>query len=137
MSVPTEPMSRCIGPGPWKTRRPSWISEGPLALAIDILFWFFSYLFLYFQLFLSLFKYVIWTFCCTRNKAFMKPYQWFYWNSNLQFWEKSQPVPGAPKQSCCALQIFSWRPWVPKHWLLGGWYQSNGRCIDPVIAIKT
>ena len=25
--------------------------------------------------------------------------------------EKSQPVPGAPKQLCPALQNFSWRPW--------------------------
>ena len=24
----------------------------------------------------------------------MKVYQWFYWTSDLQFWEKSQPVPG-------------------------------------------
>ena len=30
--------------------------------------------------------------CCTGNKAFMKVYQWFYWTSNPQFWEKSQSV---------------------------------------------
>ena len=29
--------------------------------------------------------YVIWTFCCTGNKAFMKVYKWFYWTSNPQF----------------------------------------------------
>ena len=29
--------------------------------------------------------YVIWTFCCTGNNAFMKDYQWFYWTSNPQF----------------------------------------------------
>ena len=50
--------------------------------------------------------YVIWTFCCTGNKAFMKVYQWFYRTSNPQFWGKSQSVSGAPKQSCSALQKF-------------------------------
>jgi len=54
--------------------------------------------------------YVIWKFCCTGNKAFMKVYQWFYWTSNPQFWEKSQPVPGTPKQSCSTLHNFSWKP---------------------------
>ena len=53
--------------------------------------------------------YVIWTFCCTRNKAFMKASHWFYWTSNPQFWEKSQLVSGAPKQPCSALHNFSWR----------------------------
>jgi len=47
--------------------------------------------------------YVIWTFCCTGNNAFMKDYQWFYWTSNPQFWEKTQPVPRDPKRSCSAL----------------------------------
>jgi len=47
--------------------------------------------------------YVSWTFCCPRNKAIMNAYQWFYWTLNSQFWEKSQHVPGAPKQSCSAL----------------------------------
>jgi hypothetical protein len=28
----------------------------------------------------------------------MKVYQWFYWTSNPQFWEKSQPVRGAQKE---------------------------------------
>jgi hypothetical protein len=51
-----------------------------------------------------------WTFCCTGNKAFIKVYQWFYWTSNPQFWEKFQPIPGAAKQSCSALHHFSWRP---------------------------
>ena len=37
--------------------------------------------------------YVIWTFCCTGNKAFMKVYQWFHLTPNLIFSEKSQPVP--------------------------------------------
>jgi hypothetical protein len=55
--------------------------------------------------------YVIWTLCCTGNKAFMKVYQWFYWTSKPQFWEKSQPVPVAPKQFCSALHHFSWRPY--------------------------
>ena len=36
---------------------------------------------------------------------------------NPQFWEKSQPVPGAPKQSCSTLQNFSWRPC---EWLIIG-----------------
>ena len=86
-----------------------YISPGPLALAINILFWFFSY-FLVFSTIFSIFRYVIWKFCCTGNKAFMKVYQWFYWNSNLQFREKSQPIPGALKHSFSALQNFSWRP---------------------------
>jgi hypothetical protein len=34
------------------------------------------------------FIYVIWTFWYTGNKAFMKVFQWFYWNLNHQFWEK-------------------------------------------------
>ena len=38
--------------------------------------------------------YVILTFCCTGNKAIMKVYQWFYWTSNPQYWEKFQPVTG-------------------------------------------
>jgi hypothetical protein len=54
--------------------------------------------------FFSLFRYVIWTFCCTGNKAFMKVYQWFYWTSNPQFWEKSQLR--GPK----ALQHISYMP---------------------------
>jgi len=71
---------------------------------------------------------------------FMKVYQWFYWNSNLQFWEKSQPVPGAPKQSCSVLQNFSWRPsWfvhpafgfssitlVPLKQLIWNWHTRSG-----------
>jgi hypothetical protein len=35
----------------------------------------------------------------------------FYCTSNPQFWEKSRPVPRAPKQSCSALQNFCSRPW--------------------------
>jgi hypothetical protein len=42
----------------------------------------------------------------------MKVYQWLYWTTIPQCWEKSQPVPGAPKQSCSTLRLhnFSWRP---------------------------
>ena len=29
--------------------------------------------------------YVIWTFCCTANKAYVEINQWFYWISNPQF----------------------------------------------------
>ena len=32
------------------------------------------------------------TFCPHSTK--LKVYQWFYWTSNPQFWEKSQPAPG-------------------------------------------
>ena len=32
--------------------------------------------------------------------------------TNPQFWEKYQPVPGALKHSCSTLQNISWRPWV-------------------------
>ena len=47
------------------------------------------------------------------SNPFMQVYQWFFhWTLNPQFWEKSQPVPGAPKQSCSALQNFSWRPCI-------------------------
>ena len=55
--------------------------------------------------------YKVYAICCTGNKAFLKVYWWFYWTSNPQFWERSQSVPGAPKQSCSALHNFSWRPW--------------------------
>ena len=107
--------------GAWRVKKGPWTSEGPHSHGHFILI--FPY-FLVFSTIFSLFRYVIWTFCCTGNKAFMKVYQWFYWNSNLQFWEKSQPVPGAPLQSCFALQNFSWRPWsygqlttnTTKHW---------------------
>jgi hypothetical protein len=54
--------------------------------------------------------YVIWTFHCTGNKAFMKVYEGFIVPQIL----KSRPVPRAPKlprvESCSALQNFSWRP---------------------------
>jgi hypothetical protein len=48
--------------------------------------------------------YVIWIFCYTGNKTFMKVNQWFYWTSNPQFCENFQFVFGAPKQSCSTLQ---------------------------------
>ena len=35
----------------------------------------------------------------------MKVYQWFYWTSNPQFWERSHPVLGTPKQSCPPCKI--------------------------------
>ena len=50
--------------------------------------------------------YVFWTFYCTGNKTFMKVYQWFYWTSNPQLPERSQPVPWALTQSCSGLQKF-------------------------------
>jgi hypothetical protein len=55
-TIETGPMrglgfSRYIGPGPGIPRRDMWISEGPIALAIDVLFWTFPFLG-YFQLFL-------------------------------------------------------------------------------------
>ena len=74
---------------------------------------------MYNSLVTALYKvYVIWTFCCTGNKAFMKVYQWFYWTSNLQFWEKSQAIPWAPKQSWSSLQNVSWRSWWLQHCIL-------------------
>jgi hypothetical protein len=57
---------------------------GPLALDIDIIFWFCSYLGV-FSTILSLFRYVIWTFCCTGNKEFMKVYQCFIGHQILKF----------------------------------------------------
>jgi hypothetical protein len=51
-----------------------------------------------------------WTFCCTGNETFIKVYHWFYWTSNPKFWKKSQPIPGAAKQSWSTLHHFSWRP---------------------------
>jgi hypothetical protein len=35
----------------------------------------------------------------------MKVYQWFYWTSNPQFWEKSQRDPLVPKHSCPPCKI--------------------------------
>jgi hypothetical protein len=68
------------------TRRAN--KEGPLTLAIDILFRFFHIVLVSLTIF-SLFSCVIWTFfCCTGNKTFMKVYPWFYWTSNPQLWEK-------------------------------------------------
>jgi hypothetical protein len=58
-----------------------------------------------------------WKFTCTSRFWLLiithmkKAYQWFYWTSNPQFWEKSQSVHGAQKQSCSALQNFIWSPW--------------------------
>ena len=88
-----------IGPGPWEPWRGPWISEGPHRLNHRRFFLVFFPIFGgYFQLFLVYFyRYVIWTFCCTGNKSIMKVYQWFYWTSNSQFCEKSQPVPGPSK----------------------------------------
>jgi hypothetical protein len=54
--------------------------KGPIAVANDVLFWCFHIIFL------------------------------IFFNSNPQFWEKFQSVPGTPTQSCSALQNFSWRP---------------------------
>ena len=36
--------SRYIGQGPGEPRTDPWISEGPIAIAIDVLFWFFHFL---------------------------------------------------------------------------------------------
>jgi len=51
--------------------------KGPIALAIDVVFRFFHFFQIMFVA--ALYKvYVIWTFCCTGNKASIKVYQWFY-----------------------------------------------------------
>ena len=56
--------------------------KGPIALVNDVLFWCFH----------------LFIFCIV--------------NSNPQYWEKFQCVPGDPMQSCSALQNLSWRPWL-------------------------
>jgi len=48
-------------------------------------------------------------------------------NSNPQFWEKSQSVTGVPKQSCSVLQNSSWRPWLLYLTLS---YYNNQNCIE-------
>ena len=112
--------------------------KGPIALAIDVnLFWFFdcfgfflfSTIFSLYWLFFRQLKQV--TPCCINwiclsllcikymlsghsaaqeIKHLWKFTSGFYWTLNPQFWEKSQPVHGAPKQSCTTLQHLSWRP---------------------------
>jgi hypothetical protein len=39
-----EGLGRYIGQGPGEPRTDPWISEGPIAIAIDVLFWFFHFL---------------------------------------------------------------------------------------------
>ena len=92
-----------IGLGPGKPRRYQWISEGPpLQVTPCCIIWLCLYI-----------KYILsanWTFCFTGNEAFINVYQWFYWTSNPKFWQKSQPIPEAAKQSCSTLHHSSWRP---------------------------
>ena len=91
-----------IGPGPGKPRRYQWIFTSKTLLHYLIMFVTTLYI-----------KYMLsshWTFCSTGNEAFIKVHQWFYWTSNPKFWKKSQPIPGAAKQSCSTLHLFSWRP---------------------------
>jgi hypothetical protein len=75
--------------GPMNLWRPHRLNHRRFILIFFIFLGVFSTIF-------SLFLYVIWTFCCTGNKSFMKVYQWFYWTSNSEFCEKSQPIPGLP-----------------------------------------
>ena len=91
-----------IGLGPGKPRRYQWIFTSKTLRHYLIMF----VTTLYIQYLLS----PHWTFCCTGNEAFIKVYQWFYWTSNPKFWKKSQPIPGAAKQSCSTLHHFTWRP---------------------------
>ena len=109
---------------------------GPLVLAIEILFWFF-FICLVFSIIFSLFRYVIWTFCCTGNKAFMEVYQWFHWTSNLQFWEKSQPVPRALNQYCFALQHFSWKPWRQTEYVRGHLWHRYSIAVNQVMKLRS
>jgi hypothetical protein len=75
--------SRYIDPGSGEPIRGLWISaEGPNSLSHRRFIWIFSS---FFQLFLVYLEktalytvYVIWTFCCTGNKAFMNVSKWFY-----------------------------------------------------------
>ena len=69
--------SRYICPGPGEPRRGPWISKGAHSRSQWRFILMFSYLFFL-----------------------------IFFNSNPQFWEKFQSVPGAPKQSCSALQNF-------------------------------
>jgi hypothetical protein len=45
-----------------------------------------------------------------RKWSIYKCLKWFYWTSNPKFWQKSQPIPEAAKQSCSTLHHSSWRP---------------------------
>jgi len=73
------------------------------SLGHKCLFWFFFIFIRVFSTIFSLFRKIIihveftWT--------FMKVYQWFYWTVNPQFWEMSQPEPGAPKQACTVFAL--------------------------------
>ena len=80
-----------------------------IALAIDVLVWFFHFLLVnVFSNIFSLFRNII------------------MWNSLRILWrEKSQPVPGAPKKACFALLNFSC-PAQPgeNHWHVASYWQT-------------
>ena len=80
-----------------------------IALAIDVLVWFFHFLLVnVFSNIFSLFRNII------------------MWNSLRILWrEKSQPVPGAPKKACFALLNFSCpaQPWE-NHWPVASHWQT-------------
>ena len=73
-------------------------------IALTVLFYFFIFLFVcffYFQLFFVYLEKII-IILCQIHLGFwilvvdhMKVYQWFYWTSNPQFWEKSQSITGS------------------------------------------
>ena len=59
-------------------------------------------------------------------------------NSNPQFWERSHPVYGAPKQSWSTLQNFSWRPWLySTHVLYIFKNPVVGSCNKTIIRLKS
>jgi hypothetical protein len=93
---------RYIGPGPGKPRRAMWISEEPHSLSHRRFILMFS---LYVQLFLVYLE-----------KLLSKIHWWkvtsgFIEPQTLNFQRDVATCPGVPKQSCSALQNFSWRTW--------------------------
>ena len=118
--------SRYISPGPRDPRRDQWNSEVSQILSHERFIFIFSFFGGYFQLFLVYLEKQLckihldfWIMVVYHHSHLQwRPsfhHKWFYWPSNSQFWEKFQPVPGAPKQSCSALQNFSWRPCPASH----------------------
>ena len=88
-----------------------------IALAIDVLVWFFHFLLVnVFSTIFSLFRNII------------------MWNSLGLLWrEKSQPVPGAPKKACFALLNFSC-PAQPgeNHWPVAShWQTLSNNVVSP------
>ena len=73
--------------------------------------------------------YVIWTFCCSRKKALVKVYQWFYIGSQIVSFERSLSLFPGPQNSLVPLYKTSLEG--PEEWnrkyVLGELKQRTGK----------